>query len=55
LTATGETIDRTTGDIIITADITGESGQLEINKNLTNQGPGATLLAISGDGLSRVF
>jgi hypothetical protein len=29
--------------------------QLEINKNLTIQGPGAGLLAISGDGRSRVF
>src|SRR5207245_1670249 len=48
--ASGDTIKfAVTGTIKLT------SGQLTINKNLTIQGPGATLLTISGNTASRVF
>jgi uncharacterized repeat protein (TIGR01451 family) len=46
------------GDTItfnVTGTITLTSGQLEIAKNLTIRGPGATSLAISGNNASRVF
>ena len=39
----------------VTGRITLTSGQLVIDKNLTIQGPGANLLAISGNNASRVF
>jgi hypothetical protein len=49
----GDTIDFASGLQTITL----VSGQLEINKNLTIQGPGSSLLAIDGGGVygSRVF
>jgi hypothetical protein len=49
------------GDTIVFAPslngqtITLTNGQLEIDKSLTIQGPGASLLAVSGNNVSRVF
>ncbi len=48
--ASGDDIEFT-----VTGTITLTSGQLVIDKNLTIQGPGASLLAISGNNTSRVF
>jgi hypothetical protein len=48
--APGETIN-----FSVTGTITLTSGQLEILRNLTIQGPGANLLSISGNHASRVF
>jgi hypothetical protein len=50
--------DAASGDTInfsITGSITLTSGQLEILRNLTIQGPGANLLSINGNDTSRVF
>ncbi|MGE0132868.1 MAG: choice-of-anchor Q domain-containing protein [Blastocatellales bacterium] len=52
-------IDVTPGDTIdFSASVRGVislAGELIINKNLSLQGPGASLLSVSGDGASRVF
>src|ERR1700710_3073762 len=39
----------------VTGTITLSTGQLEIDKNLTISGPGASRLAISGNNLTRIF
>jgi hypothetical protein len=51
-------INAVSGDTInfsITGTITLTSGELLINKNLTINGPGASVLAISGNNSSRIF
>jgi hypothetical protein len=48
---TGDTIDLTG----VTGTITLATGQLEIDVAVTIQGPGASLLTVSGNGASRVF
>jgi hypothetical protein len=48
--AAGDTID-----FAVTGTITLTNGQLDISKNLTIQGPGATKLTISGNSASRMF
>jgi hypothetical protein len=58
-TLRGEIAAAQPGDTIVFPGLNGQTitlaqGQLEINKNLTIQGPGAGLLAITGD-VSRVF
>jgi hypothetical protein len=48
----GDTIQFAAG---VTGTIALASGVLDINKNLTIQGPGADVLAVSGNNLSKVF
>jgi len=51
----GDTINFNMSPGNVTSPITLTSGLLEINKNLTIEGPGARILAISGGGSSGVF
>jgi len=53
--AAGDTIKFDTSPGHVTSPITLKSGELNIAKNLTIEGPGAGLLAVSGGGKSRVF